>query len=183
MARVKWQGRMLAGVAAVLLAGSAMAAETAPHKGWFVGGGVVGGGEFVRTGTAATSQNRFSGGGDARFGYGITDQVVLMMDNGYFYSRKSGRSFNTYDGQLRVQVYPIGNFFFATGGGVAIGQILSGATTKTTKTGLATTTTAGYEIRPKDELGITIEGGYNYRRLGGQNHHSPVVAANLHYYF
>lgn len=182
MKHARWFGGVAAAAMMMGLVGNAMALETAPHKGWFVGGGVLGGGEFVRGGAAATSQNRFGGGALARFGYGISDKVLISYDNGYLYSRKSGQNFNTYDGQVRLQLFPIGNFFAATGAGVAIGQVLQGVGTST-KTGLSTTTSLGYEIRPTEKMGISIEGGYNYKRLGGLNHHSPIVAARLDWYF
>lgn len=169
----KWQVAGLAGLALALVAGSAVAAETAPHKGVFVGGGVM-------TGAETGPIDRFGGGAAARVGYGVSDKVLLYYDNSYFYTRRNGTNFNFYDGQARVQYFPYGNWFLATGGGVAVGKP---AAATGTKIGYTTTTSAGYEFRPKENMGLSIESGFNYKRISGTNFYSPQILARLDWFF
>lgn len=151
----------------------AQAAETSPHKGIFVGGGVM-------TGYETGPLNRFGGGAGARLGYGISDKVLVYLDNNYFYTRRSGVNFNFFDTQARLQFFPVGNWFAATGGGLAIGKA---STTASTKAGFGMTTSIGYEFRPKEQMALSIESGYNFRRISGANFHSPVAVARLDWYF
>lgn len=168
----KVAGLVVLGVA--VIAGSAMAAETAPHKGFFVGSGLVAGGE---TGPL----NRFGGGAIARFGYGVSDRVLIYYDNSYFYTRRTGRNFSFYDGQAKIQFFPYGNWFLSTGGGFAVGK--NTAATSTNKVGLSTTTSVGYEFRPMDRLALSVESGFNYKRISGTSFYSPQLMGRVDWYF
>ncbi|MBI4237503.1 MAG: hypothetical protein HY696_03670 [Deltaproteobacteria bacterium] len=170
-------GLIAVAVAALLVgvASSAQAAETSPHKGFFLGAGVLGGGEIGPT-------DRFGGGAAARLGYGVNDQWLLYLDNNYLYTRKSGANFSFYDALAKAQWYPVGNFYLSAGGGLAVGQAAFGAV-KSTKLGFATSSGVGYEFRPKDQLALSVESGFTYKRISSTNFYTPHLIGRLDYWF
>lgn len=174
---MKKQMQCLAGIAVAVVtimhATAAWGYSDVARKGFFAGGGASFGAE---TGPF----NKFGGGGNVRLGYGVTDNVLLYVDNNYFYTKSSGTTFNFFDSEAKVQYFPIGGFFMAAGGGMAVGKSGVGLGSKV---GWTASYTAGWEFRPKEQFALSAEAGFRYRRIGGTNFYSPLGGVRADWFF
>ncbi len=176
---MKRQMRFLVAVALVIVAAGtgsqafAYGEGSAARQGFFAGGG-------ASVGAETGPLDKFGGGGALRLGYGVSDNVLLYLDNNYFYTKTSGVAFNFFDTEAKVQYFPLGGLFLAGGGGVSIGKPGAGLGSKV---GWTTSYTTGYEFRPKEQLALSAEGGFRYRRISGTNFYSPLAGARLDWYF
>lgn len=143
------------------------------RTGFFAGGGAAFGAE---TGPFT----RIGGGGNVRVGYGVSDTVLLYLDNNYFYTKNTGATFNFFDSEAKVQYFPIGGFFMAAGGGIAVGKPGVGLSSKV---GYAASYTSGWEFRPREQLAVSAEAGLRYRRISGTNFYSPLGGVRVDWFF
>lgn len=150
--------------------------HAANRQGVVVGAGLLSGYE-------SGPLNKFGGGANVRVGYGFSDSVVVALDNNYFYTKASGTSFNFFDTLGKVTFYPMGkNFYGAAGVGMAVGQVGTAAA-KSTKLGLSTTTSVGYEFPLREAFALAVESGLNYKRLSGVNHYFPQAVVRADWIF
>lgn len=151
-------------------------AQAAGREGVVVGAGVLSGYEVGPL-------DKFGGGANLRVGYGFSDSLVVGLDNVYFYTRSGGTSFNFYDAIAKATFYPMGkNFYASTGAGMTVGQVGTGAA-KSTKLGISTTTSVGYEFPLREAFALAVESGFNYKRLNKVNHYVPQTVVRADWVF
>jgi hypothetical protein len=166
---------VIVAIAAAALVGTGMtaSAETVKREGVFLGAG----GTF---GAETGPFNTIGGGAVAEVGYGFHEKAAVAIDTNYFYTKNQGVKFNFFDTVAKAKYYPVGNLFLTAGGGLAVGR---GNITTTSKLGWAATSSVGYEIPVQEQMDVSLEGGYKYRRIKGTNYHSPLFNARLGWHF
>jgi hypothetical protein len=134
------------------------------RKGFFIGFGLGGGALNLRA--AGTSETKGAFISDLKIGGGITEDILLMYDGSYQYTKINGVTFQVTTTPVAVQWYPIKNWYIRPGVGFsyvkASANVAGVNISATSDVSYAFDFASGYDFRFGKYFALSPEFVYHY---------------------
>lgn len=141
---------------------------------------------IAQLGSELIENQRLSAGAGLRIGGGISDNITFYLEaRGSWVDQSAFSDLFFADFQAKIQIYPVNDFYFNLGLGLASGRVTVGKVFPVTdyEVGLGLSAGLGYEFRITKRMFIAPELSFDYRRLGSKNYFTPNLGVVLGAHF
>ncbi|MBI1909312.1 MAG: hypothetical protein HYS22_04000 [Deltaproteobacteria bacterium] len=159
------------------------------RKGFLIGFGLGGGMLHTRGGGATDTRADFLG--DFKIGGGVTEDILLMYDGSFIYTKDGNVNFSIYNSSFAVQWFPVSNFYIRPGVGFSVSTASASASGVTVSASsdvsFGADFAAGYEFRLGKRFALSPEFIYHFSDIRSSGAslqaHSMGAQASLLWYF